>query len=163
MGERKWMHLTETPGRRISVGWMVGRIFASLLFVAGGAMAWGVMTAMQGMAWMLGALSAQPAPERLLWFQFVPWLVYGYYVVSAVGVLVAGKRRTLLVVAVVAHALMLSAAGVLAYVGSAQTSYVGAFVAVLEATWMYFGFWVVIWVAMVVVGEEWKRREESPP
>src|SRR5689334_17634852 len=91
---------------------MTRRILSALFFLCGLAGAWLAIRLASGYAKSQGGMSAGPihlsSTEELLEL-IVPLLIYGYFLVSAVGILVTKPRRALTVVAAVSHSFLLLA------------------------------------------------------
>ncbi len=141
---------------------ILARVAASLLFLLGLLLAWGLLSSLQAVGWAIAGLKTTSAPQHTLWILLVPWFVYAYFVVSAVAVVATGKKRALVICAVLAHALLLCALIGLAFIGSAEKGFFSAFVVVLQFTLRQLALWIGIWIAIIVTAKQPEALVPTP-
>lgn len=126
---------------------MIGRILASLAFVAGGIGTGILFAALSIYASSQIGMSAGVIPKRSVVDSLIPWFACSYFLVSAVGVVVWRKHEALRIVAVIAHLLLLAA--FLALCSTGMDKGIGKFLsglAVLSGyTVVFFSPWAAVW------------------
>lgn len=86
---------------------MKRRFLASAAFLIGTVMTWYVFRLLHALGAMQSGMSAGPIPGAPTSESLIPWFAYAYFAISAIGVLMAKKRRGLWLIAGLAHLMLL--------------------------------------------------------
>jgi len=140
---------------------MTRRIVSALFFLGGLVGAWFAIRLASAYGKSQAAMSAGPthlsSTGELLEF-IVPLLIYGYFLVSAVGILVTKTRQSLTVVAVVSHSLLLLVVGGICIAGLEQAQGAGdLFVGLLMVVLVGFFVltpWLAVWALNLAKAEK---------
>lgn len=83
------------------------RVLAFTAFVIGGIVTLAVFWVLGTLGHMEAGMSAGAVPATPFVDALIPWFAISYFVVSAIGILIARKRDTIRLVAVLAHLMLL--------------------------------------------------------
>lgn len=126
---------------------MIGRIIASITFVAGGVGAWFVMAILRGFAASQAGMSAVAISGPSLVEVIIPYLVCFYFLVSAIGIVVCRKRESLRGAALFAHLLLLVVFFAMCSegIGKGSENFMAGVLLLSVITLLFFSPWLIVW------------------
>jgi len=138
---------------------MIGRILASVAFLAGGVLMWFILAGLHGYAASQAGMSAGPVSGPPSADGMIPWLVCSYFAISGIGVPLTKNRGALMIVAAFAYMMLFVASCMLCSEASGYDTgmFIGAIIVVGLLALIVFSPWHLIWCRLLFM----KRRDAA--
>lgn len=130
---------------------MIWRVIASVAFLCGGVLTWGILTILKGFGASQAGMSAGAGhgpPDRDILFIL---LLCSYFVVSGVAAAFCSRRQALLIAAGLAYSMLLASfLGVCVHIGAGEGDRMLAGVLTFAVIGLaYFTPWTIIWLLLL--------------